>query len=205
MRRAFLVLLCAVAGCAPSLDFTGIEVEQASARFLHMPETIETVLNQPIRSDEKKRALIHEFKETCTEPLASALTAWVNSTSLDSGDYPDAIESIRSNGAVPRSGIVDVSGDSATAVYEVETTEVFSLASNLPSVDDLFARYPISNLTKNEVHEILSGQVVPELAEFSVTSEKRLTIQLHRVASQWKVSQVALEPREATLAVRMAE
>lgn len=203
MRRVWLVVLCAAVGCAPTLDSTGIEVEQASARFLSMPERMATVLSQPMQPDEKRRALIHEFDATCAEPLVSALTAWVNSTALESGAYPDVIESIRSNREAQPSGIAEINGDLATSVYDIETTEVFSLATNLRSVDDLFARYRIRNFAKSEVYEILARQAVPELVEFAVTSEKRITIQLRRVDNQWKVSKVALEPREATLSVRM--
>lgn len=201
MRHPLLsfILASAVFTSACYTALASSDAQPVSSAFLGLPDKIDAVLERQLPPTETKELLRALIRECCTDPLLQRLEFWIDSLPLDSHEYPDVIQELRSQEAERTSDSAKVQGNHACTTYTVETDEVFSLSGNLNRVDDLFSSYRIANINRDEARRALERHAVPEIVELRVHAKKRIELELKLIDGQWKVREVTVQPLSATL------
>jgi hypothetical protein len=135
-----------------------------------------------------KRRLGDRFRAIFADTLLRDYLGWLETSSLETDDLPILVNRI---GNVRRVSIdaSTTSGRIAFVTATVDVTQVFSEDFGLRDVGDLFIRFPIENVTREQVDEQLRREPVPEGLSFEVAATKRYVFKLIKDGGGWRITE----------------
>jgi hypothetical protein len=159
--------------------------------YFDLPRYVRT-LGAPTSEQQEatfKQRLANHFREMFAGDLLSRYLESIASLSLETEDLDIVVGRV---GDV-RTLSVDASVASAEAAFVTTTASVRQIVNEefgFKGVDDLFARFPIDNVTREDVDSQLRHEAVPESLSFSVESTKRYVFRLDKTRDGWRIAEV---------------
>lgn len=200
MKTYITIALSLVAACAsraaPEIP------EDAVTRYFALANDIQAVVGQAESEIEAKRALVSLVARCCYGELHARLIGWIGGIDLRGSGLSDDIQSMRPIEGPNCGDPMFLNENSVSVVCQYATSESYSLARNLRDISDLYARYPISNISVDELTMLAARQAVPELIEYEVISRRSVDLRVQSVEGQWRVSGAVVSLRDANVGVR---
>jgi hypothetical protein len=136
-----------------------------------------------------KQRLGDRFRAIFAEDLLRGYLGWLETSSLETEDLPTLVNRI---GDVARVSIdaTATSGRTAFVSATADVKQVFSEEFGLRDVDDLFVRFPIENVRREQIDNQLRHEPVPESLSFDVTSTKRYVFKLIDGRNGWRIAEM---------------
>jgi hypothetical protein len=185
MLLAMLLLLWQV-------NVTPSDTPAATVRaYFSLPQDVRA-LKAPTTDQQEagvKQRLGDRFRAIFAEDLLRGYLGWLETSSLETEDLPTLVNRI---GDVARVSIdaTATSGRTAFVSATADVKQVFSEEFGLRDVDDLFVRFPIENVRREQIDNQLRHEPVPESLSFDVTSTKRYVFKLIDGRNGWRIAEM---------------
>jgi hypothetical protein len=159
--------------------------------YFSLPQYVRA-LDAPVTDQQEsdvKRRLGDRFRAIFADTLLRDYLGWLESSSLENEDLPILANRI---GDVARVSVdaATTSGRTAFVSATADVKQFFSDEYGLRDAGDLFARFPIENVTREHVEDQLRRELVPESLSFEVASTKRYVFRLIDGSGGWRIAEV---------------
>jgi hypothetical protein len=201
MKPYIAIALGIVAACTGRAAPTA--PEDAVKKYFALADEIQAIVGKAASGVETRRAIVDLVTQCCSGELQSHLSGWISAMDLRGSGFSDDIQSMRPIDG-PNCGDPKFIGQNRVAVIcQYATAESYSLARNLLDVRDLYAQYPISNVSVHDLTLQAARQAVPELIEYEVFAERSVELGVQLVEGRWRVSSAVVKVRDATVDIRL--
>ena len=178
------------------------EARQTIAGIYQLEKSFDQLLKQDDDEDRIKKefqAIIHRLT---TGELKNRWDEFIKNTPIRSTFYRVVFESM-----TPVKGFevskMKVSGSRADAEILLQVTELYAPSIDMISLDELFAKYKITNMTIPEIIAQLPTNSLAELVEYKITSKRQDSHKLKFVNGKWKIRKIDQRILSSTIEMKV--
>lgn len=202
MKNFFAILFVLL---LPNLLYASSSDDQVRTTVTRIYQ-LEKSFDKIIQASDNEEIIKKEFKAIITSlTTGDLLNRWndfISGTPIRSTFYRTVFESM-----TPIKGLditsISASGSRATAEVKLQVSELYAPSIDMVSLEELFAKYKINNMTIPEVISMLPTSSLAELVEYRITSKRMDTHKLRYVNGIWKINKIDQKIISSTIEVKV--
>jgi len=196
LTLSLLLLSATVSASPPDSEVRGTisAIYQLGAHFEKLLKT-HSGNEDAIKTDLKKY-----ISNITTGNLHQRWMEFIKQTPVSSSFYHTVFESMTPQGKLDVQSISS-SGRRSEAKVKMKVKEIYAPSIDMITLDELFAKYKISNMTFPQIIAKLPTSSLAELVEYKIISERVDTHKLRLKDGKWKISKIEQEIVSSTIEV----
>lgn len=159
------------------------DIYQLGARFEQL------IAKHADNEDKVKTGLLSIVNNITTGELQTRWNEFINQTPISSTFYRTVFESMTPQGKLDIQS-VSASGSRADVKVKLQISELYTPSIDMITLEELFAKYKITNMTAVDVVNMLPASSLAELVEYRIKSERQDTHHLKLVKGGWKIARI---------------
>lgn len=188
--RVYFFILCAMflprGVYASSVDE---KVNLPVVKMYQLGNDFEKLIAQGKEDEDVRKELKKLIGRIATGDLLTRWMQFIDQTSTRSSIYRTVFESMTPQGALKVIS-VNVTKGEAVVTLKIHVSELYAPSTDMITLEELFSKYKIINLSIAEVITLLPTTPLADLVEYQIKSERRDEVYLKNLKGIWKIEKI---------------
>jgi len=197
----YLFVLCAL--LIPHATYAATaddEVKSTVTKIYKLGSQFEELVAREKEDEVVRGRLKTIIKGIATGDFLNRWMEFIDQTSTSSSFYRTVFESMTPTNSLKILS-TDINNASAVATAKLEVTELYAPSVDMVSLDELFAKYKITNLKVIDVVNMLPTTPLAELVEYKINSSREDMLHLKNIDGKWKIEKIDQKIMSSTMDV----
>lgn len=194
----FVLLLPNISLAASPKDAVSLPVY----KIYQLGSSFEKLLKNNKDETSVKNQLKVIIKSITAGDLRKRWLEFIDNTPISSTFYRTVFESM-----TPRSDLkiesTDIGFRKSTVKAKLEVTEMYAPSIDMITLEELFAKYKITNMTVVDIVNMLPTSSLAELVEYKINSQRLDILYLMKVDGAWKIKKIDNQIISSTIEVKL--
>ncbi len=158
-------------------------------KMYQLGNDFEKLIAQGKEDEDVRKELKKLIGRIATGDLLTRWMQFIDQTSTRSSIYRTVFESMTPQGALKVIS-VNVTKGEAVVTLKIHVSELYAPSTDMITLEELFSKYKIINLSIAEVITLLPTTPLADLVEYQIKSERRDEVYLKNLKGIWKIEKI---------------